>query len=87
MSNIQDIISKALAWWSKKHAASTVQCQGIYFSMLMETAECRLSYLSTRPITQFYGNKMLKNGRGQTQLTHTPKRRIYTKKQLSFHGL
>ena len=64
MSNIQDIISKALAWWSKKHAASTVQCQGIYFSMLMETAECRLSYLSTRPITQFFGNKMLKNGRG-----------------------
>ena len=42
MSNIQDIISKALAWWSKKHAASTVQCQGIYFSMLMETVQTEL---------------------------------------------
>ena len=49
---------------------------------MMKLWACRLSYLSTRPITQFFGNKMLKNGRGQTQLTHTPKRRIYTKKTI-----
>lgn len=39
MSNIQDIISKALALWSKKHAESTVRCQGIYFSALFKAAE------------------------------------------------
>lgn len=31
---------------------------------IMKLWACRLSYLSTRPITQFFGNKMLKNGRG-----------------------
>lgn len=39
MSNIQDIISKALALWSEKHAESTVRCQGIYFSALLRAAE------------------------------------------------
>ncbi len=39
MSNIQDIISKSLALWSEKHAESTVQCRGIYFSTLLKTAE------------------------------------------------
>lgn len=39
MSNIQDIISKALAQWSEDHAESTVRCRGIYFSTLMKTAE------------------------------------------------
>ena len=39
MSNIQDIISKALALWSEKHAESTVRCQGIYFSALFKAAE------------------------------------------------
>lgn len=39
MNSIQNIISKALATWSMKHATSTVKCQGIYFSILMKTAE------------------------------------------------
>lgn len=39
MSNIQDIISKALTLWSGKHAESTVRCQGIYFPTLLKTAE------------------------------------------------
>ena len=39
MSNIQDIISKALAQWSEKHAESTVRCQSIYFFVLMRDAE------------------------------------------------
>ena len=39
MNNIRNIISKALATWSTKHAASTVKCQGIYFSIMMQTAE------------------------------------------------
>ncbi len=39
MSNTQALISKALALWSKKHAESTVRCQGVYFSALMKVAE------------------------------------------------
>jgi len=39
MGNIQDIISKALALWSGKHAEATVRCQGIYFSALLRAAE------------------------------------------------
>lgn len=39
MNSIQNIISKALAQWSERHATSTIHCQGIYFSKLMETAE------------------------------------------------
>lgn len=37
--SIQDIVSEALALWSGKHAESTVRCQGIYFSMLLKTAQ------------------------------------------------
>lgn len=37
--NIQDIIPKALALWSEKHAEATVRCQGIYFSALLKAAE------------------------------------------------
>ena len=39
MNNIKNIISKALATWSTKHAPSTVKCQGIYFSIMMQTAQ------------------------------------------------
>lgn len=39
MSTIQNIISRAFALWSIKHAESTVRCQGIYFSTFLKTAE------------------------------------------------
>lgn len=39
MGNMQDIVSRALTLWSGKHAKSTVQCRGIYFSALLRTAE------------------------------------------------
>lgn len=39
MSNIQNIISKSLALWSEKHAESTMQCRGFYFSVLLKAAE------------------------------------------------
>lgn len=39
--DIQTIVPKAFAQWSREHSESTVRCQSIYFSALLKTAEER----------------------------------------------
>lgn len=70
--SIQETIANALALWSEKRAESTVRCQGIYFSLLLKTAEengfdapCQKLYDlflegATTPATRFSRTRIVK---------------------------